>query len=354
MTYRVLDAATAEGAAAWMELWRGWPDREVMAHVEYVRLFARPCDRVVCAVGESDGRVVFFPLLLRPLAAEPWARPGEDHWDAATPYGYGGPFTWGGGAQRDEAFWAAHAAWCAEERVVSTFARLSVVPGQLASVPPVVTTPLQNVICSLEGGPAAAWARYRHSARNNVRHARKAGVSVEVDETGARLDAFLAIYRRTMSRRGAAAWYFLPRELFERIQARLAGQYAFFHARLGDEIVSSELVLCSKENVYAFLGGTLEEGFHARPNDLLRHEVVEWAAARGMLRYVLGGGHGEDDGVFRHKRAFAPHGVVPFRVACLVHDERACAELVGQRASNARRAGREWSPAEGYCPRYRG
>ncbi len=325
-----------------------------MAHPEYARLFARACDRVVCFVGRGEGWNVMLPLILRPLGAEPWAGPGEERWDAASPYGYGGPFTWGEGARGDATFWARYAAWCRQERVISTMLRLSVVPGQLAAVPPVVTPRQQNVVCALDGGPDAVWARYRPNARNNVRHARRAGVTVEVDETGAGLDAFLDVYRHTMRRRAAEGWYFLPRAFFEQLVARLSGQFAFFLARLGGEVVSSELVLCSAENAYAFLGGTRAEHFPARPNDLLRHEVAAWAAARGKLRYVLGGGYRGGDGVYRHKLAFAPHGVVPFRVACLVHDARACEEQVRARLAFAEATGQTWAPREGYCPPYRG
>lgn len=352
--FRVLDAARPGDAAVWEALWRGWPGREVMAHPEYLRLFARGCDRVVCFVGQGEGWTVLLPLLLRPLRAEPWARPGEERWDAASPYGYGGPFTWGEGARADATFWARYAAWCRQERVISTMLRLSVVPGQLAPVPPVVTVRQQNVVCALEGGAEAVWARYRPSARNNVRHARRAGVRVEVDETGAGLDAFLDVYLDTMRRRAAEPWYYLPRAFFEQLVARLPGQFAFFQARLGGEVVSCELVLRSSENVYAFLGGTRAEHFAARPNDLLRHEVAAWAAGQGKLRYVLGGGYRGGDGVYRHKLAFAPRGVVPFRVACLVHDAQACEEQVRARQALAAAAGQSWAPRQGYCPPYRG
>lgn len=77
MNFRVLDSSSTEDAAAWFELWRAWPDREVMGHPEYARLFARPGDRTVCAVGEDPGGTILFPLVLRPLAAESWASPGE-------------------------------------------------------------------------------------------------------------------------------------------------------------------------------------------------------------------------------------------------------------------------------------
>jgi len=86
-----------------------------------------------------------------------------------------------------------------------------------------------------------------------------------------------------------------------------------------------------------------------RPNDLLRHRTVTWAAAHGLTAYVLGGGYEPNDGVYRHKRNFAPQGLLPFRVACLVHDAAATRELAARRAATER----GWSPRPGYFPPYR-
>ena len=38
------------------------------------------------------------------------------------------------------------------------------------------------------------------------------------------------------------------------------------------------------------LSGTLAEAYPLRPNDLLRHRTVAWAAEQGLSAYVLGGG----------------------------------------------------------------
>jgi hypothetical protein len=348
----VLDADTAEGLAAWSRLWRAWPGREVFAHPGYGRLFARPGDRLVCAVGELDGATILFPLVLRPLAAEPWSRPGESRWDAITPYGYGGPFAWGPGPRDEAAFWRAYEGWCGARRIVSTFARLSLFPEQRAALPVTPEVRLPNVVRTLAGGLDAIWDDYAHGVRTNVRAAERAGVVVEVDRTGARLDAFLAVYEHTMRRRAAEPFYFFPRAFFEALVEGVGTQLAFIHAVAGGEVVSSELVLVSEERVYPFLGGTRADAFPLRPNDALRHRAIEWAISQGKSAYVLGGGLEAEDGIFRHKRAFAPRGVVPFEVACLVHDAAACRELVRDRA-RAASPQRPWSPRPRFFPPYR-
>jgi hypothetical protein len=350
--FGILDAGTAVGRAAWLKLWQAWPGREVMALPDYALLFARPCDRVVCVAGEEEGAGILFPLLLRPLAAEPWARPGEARWDAVTPYGYGGPFAWGSGRD-DASFWRSFSEWCREERVVSTFARLSLFPDQLASIPGPLEVRASNVVIPVHEGAEALWRGYESKVRKWVQHAERSGLRTEVDAGGRRLDAFLRVYNHTMERNEAASWYFFPRSFFQALVDRLDGHYAFFHTLSGEEVVSSDLVLCSVDRIYYFLGGTLAEAFPLGPNYLLKHRIACWAIDEGKSFCVLGGGYTEGDGLFRYKRAFARRSLLPFRVACLEHDPRAFRELVADRFAFAQRQGHSWSPRPGFFPPYR-
>ena len=157
-----------------------------------------------------------------------------------------------------------------------------------------------------------------------------------------------------MGRRCAEAWYRFPLTFFERLAARLAGHFAFVHARVNGQVVSSELALVSSENVYAFLGGTLQDAFRLFPNEAIRHATAAWAASEGKRCYVLGGGYAAGDGIYRHKRLFAPGGEVPFRVGALMHDEDAYYRLARHRAASARVVGADWVPRAGYFPAYRG
>jgi hypothetical protein len=354
MRYRILDAERPADLARWRSVWEAWPRREVMAHPEYARLFARPGDRAVCAVGEDSGATILFPLLLRPLATEPWAAPGEPRWDASSPYGYGGPFTWGRGPRDDDAFWDAHEAFCREARVVSTFVRLSLFPDELAPIRGRVEERGPCVVRDLRPNLEAVWLDYDHCVRTNVRSAQRSGLRIQVDVTGASLPAFLDLYRETMERRGAADFYFFPREFFEAIFERLPGQFAFVNVFAEQDLLSSELLLVSATRLYAFIGGTRADAFKLRPNDLVRHAQVAFGVESGKEQLVLGGGYVPKDGIFRHKLHLAPRGEVPFRVATLVHDEPAYHELVRDRAAHAGAAGEPWAPREDFFPLYRG
>src|SRR5580765_5770389 len=108
LNLRILDADRLEDRADWLELWDEWPEREIMAHPDYARLFARPQDRVLAVTALCAGGAVLYPIILRPLAKEPW---GLDGFDSTTPYGYGGPFAWGVTAAEGECFWTCFEEW---------------------------------------------------------------------------------------------------------------------------------------------------------------------------------------------------------------------------------------------------
>jgi hypothetical protein len=294
----------------WLSAWEAWPEREVHAHPEYVRLFEDDGTRALCAV--ADG--VLYPFLLR-----------SDPVDVVTPYGYGGAFRT---SDADAgAFWGAFDAWAAEQGAVSELVRFSLFAERLLPYPGEREPRLVNVVRDLEPAAEELWMDYEHKVRKNVGKARRSGLRVEVDETGARLDDFVRLYEHTLDRRGASARYRFPRAFFERIRDRLAGQFVHAHVLDGERVVSSELALLSATSAYSFLGGTDAAAFELRPNDLLKVELMLWAREAGKRRFVLGGGQQPDDGIFRYKRSFAPHGLVPFEVGMRIFDADRYAEL---------------------------
>ena len=293
----------------WLARWEAWPEREVHAHPEYVRLYESE-GRPLCAV--ADG--VLYPFLLR-----------DDPADVVTPYGYGGAFRTG--EAEANPFWRAFDAWAAEQGVLSELVRLSLFPERLLPYPGTSEQRLVNVVRDLESTGEELWMDYEHKVRKNVKKARRSGLVVEIDEGGDRLDDFVRLYEHTLDRRGAAERYRFARPFFERIRERLAGHFLLAHVLEDGQVVSSELVLLSATTAYSFLGGTDEGAFELRPNDLLKVELFRWAKDAGKRRFVLGGGQREDDGIFRYKRSFAPRGLVPFEVGMRVFDPERYAEL---------------------------
>ncbi len=351
-TFFLLDAAVPEQRARWLDLWHTWPHRDVVAHVAYTQLLARPEDRVVCACQRSVDGGILYPLIVRPLRIEPWGVEERAACDLVSPYGYGGPFGWG--AYNVEAFWVGFDQWARTIRAVSLFARFSLFKDQL--IPFYGDTVVKGpcVIVPLNQDPDAMLAGYAKTVRENIRQAERAGVTFEVDLECRRLDEFFAVYYSAMSRLGARPMYYIQKSIIEALIAQLPDHVALFHAIHDQQVVSTELLLISEHYLYPFLAGTTDAGLQLRANPLLRHGVHLWGKALGKQQIVLGGGYSGEDNLLRYKERFAPNGRVSFCVGTQILDDRAYRTLIDKRAAWEREQGNQWTPADGFFPAYRG
>lgn len=348
-----LDAAQAADRKKWLDLWTSWPQRDVMAHPEYARLFARPHDRVFAATLRTAAGGILYPVVVRPLAAEPWAPKDAASCDLTTPYGYGGPFAWSVTPADAKAFWTAFDEWAASLNVATSFARLSLFSGQLLPFNGQTVVSGPNVVRRVDLPTEQLWSDYRSDARRNIDIARRHGVQVEFESEGRRLDEFLAIYTSTMDRRGATRGYYFPKSFFETILGNLAGHVTFAHAVMRGRVVSSEIILLSGGHAYSYLGGTLAEAFPMSPTYLVKHESFLWCRDRGIRAMVLGGGYKPNDGILRFKQQFGRSAEVPFMLGQRSYDAEESRRLVERRRQWERDQGREWTPAAHFFPEYR-
>jgi len=347
----ILDEAIPQERARWLRYWNSWPTHEVFAHPDYVSLFMGPDDRAMSAVLDTPRGQVIFPFVLRSLKFLDWFTGGENVYDLIGPYGYGGAYAIGN--PDPNLFWTKFGEWAGQNNIVSVFTRLSVFPDQLIPFNGEVEIKSQNIVRELSLEPDAMWMNYEHKVRKNVKRAQQNGLNVEVDPAGEKLVEFMTIYYATMERNNAADYYYFDEEFFRRIIDRLAGQFVFFHVWHEDRIISSELVLLSTDYIYSFLGGTLREAYSLRPNDLLKHTIIEWGRGQGKRAFVLGGGYEEDDGIFRYKKSFAPDGIVPFKVGRWIVNSELYVGLIEQRRRWEFVHGRAWHPSSGFFPAYR-
>ncbi|MCI4065260.1 GNAT family N-acetyltransferase [Micromonospora sp. R77] len=355
MKLEIWNARNPTDARRWRAVHAAWPARQVAAHPEYVALFATARDEPLAAYAETAEGFVLYPFLLRPVDAPHLPTDGGPVHDIASPYGSssGGAFQHRVDEVAAKEFWHLFDDFCRARRVVSEFVRLHLFPAELLPYPGEVRPRLPNVVRDLRPPLEEIWRDVEHKVRKNVNKARRSGVTVEVDETGARLDEFLAVYLDTMRRRRAASDYLFSEGFFRTLVDRLGGQIAFFHARHEGRVVSTELVLRSARELYSFLGGTAADAFDLRPNDLLKFEICRWGREQGTDRFVLGGGYAPDDGIFRYKRSFAPHATLPYCTGQRVFDAPTYRLLTTAHEAEARRRDPGWQPDPGYFPAYR-
>lgn len=328
-TFEVLDRREPAQLAAWSRAWEASDEADPFAHPTHVDLFSADGDVACCAVLAWQGGSILLPFVLRSID-------GTHHRDVTSAYGYGGPFASGDvSAGRWAELWAGFGAWCDQHDVVSEFFRFSTSPDPSGlAYPGELHHRSTTIVRALDLGPDDLWMDFEHKVRKSVNKARRSGVVVTVDTDGDHLDEFLEIYENTMARRGAHERYLFGRRFFERIRDEMRGSYAFFHAAADGVVISTELVLVGRRNLYSYLGGSDASAFALRPNDLLKHSVMTWGAEQGATAFVLGGGATPGDGIERYKLSFAPGGARPFSTGQRVVDPVAYAALAGDVAGD--------------------
>lgn len=348
-----LRCLTSNDWPAWERLWGECPEREPFAHPVFLKALAGGDGEPTCFVLESELGLMHYPCLLRDLSEQPWGQSGYDL--LGPPQVWGGPFVTRATDRSAlvQAFFAEYAAWASRVGGVSEYLSFSPITSDHEGYPGSVEERMPIVIRDLDLDEADLLKNYEHKVRKNVKRALASGLRVEVDTDGTHLKEFLDIYYGTMDRRGAPSRFYFEPTVFEDITHKIPEGCVFFHVWDGDTIVSTECVLTGPRTMYSFLGGTREQAFDKRPNDLLKHTAILWGRSTGRRHFVLGGGNVPDDGIFRYKKAFAPKGVVSLRIGRWSMDPVAIAALTARRRAWEAEQGRDWAPRAGFFPMYR-
>ena len=284
-----------------------------------------------------------------------WVIDGQTYYDIVTPYGYGGPKTENVKDIKKlmEAYKVAFAEYCKQKNIICEFIRFHLFDnvdvrenyyGETLHL-------LDNVVVDTTGDfDQKIWMSYEHKVRKNVKKALKNDLKIVIENNLDHLDGFLDIYNDTMDRNNAEEYYYFGRKYFEDIARLLPDNFMYFHVFKDGKIASTELVLCSEDYAYSFLGGTFTEYYEFRPNDFLKNVIIKWCNQTGRKKFILGGGYHKDDGIYKYKRCFTPDPDVPFFVGRYIFNEDIYNKAVAARIANDP----EFNQETGYFPKYRG
>jgi serine/alanine adding enzyme len=331
----------------WDELVEASPYADVYYRPGYCQAYeAAGHGRVVAVVTER----AVFPLLLRPLPF------GEDGFDAATPYGYGGVLPRRGTSVtgtvpatevrqlRD---------WCVTSGVVSCLLRLHPLLGgseQLAADDgagveirehgPTTAVDLRGI--DPDTRRLAGMSKGRKADLTIAR--RELDVVWGADEEA--LESFRRIYDETMGRLGARGFYLFPPEYYRALAEGLGDRLAVALAHRGNELLGGAIFLADRRFAHYHLSGTTETGRELKAGTLLVHAGVEWARERGCELLHLGGGTSGADSLFAFKKSFGGE-TYTYAYATLVADPERYDALV------ARRDEEDEPSRPGFFPAYR-
>ena len=309
----------------------------------YLALSADHEGGVARALLVDDGlRGMLLPLVIRPI-------PGGGL-DAASPYGYPGPLTWGDGDPDfvREAL-VAGIEHLRSEGIVSLFVRLHPL---LDEMPPVgvgrLVTHGETVSIDLSQSLEQIWGQTRNNHRRDIGKSERFGYVARADEAWEHFDTFVRLYRDTMERLSAEDRYLFDERYFRELRKALGPSGWLWVVTKGDTVAAAVLFVETSGIVQYHLAGTDAEHASARPSKLLIRTVTGWAKERGDLRLHLGGGvGGADDSLMHFKTGFSDERHA-FRTLRIVVDNASYARLVAARDP-------ELDPADldGFFPLYR-
>jgi Acetyltransferase (GNAT) domain len=329
----------------WDELVDASPAADVYYRRGYCRAYeAAGHGRAVAVVTAG----ALFPLLLRPLPF------GEEGFDAATPYGYGGLLPLG----RDTSGMGSDPTpnlrqlrdWCATAGVVSCLLRLHPLlggPAQLSTVDsPDVEIRVHGPTTSID------LARLANGRLEGMSKGRKADLTIARRELEPSWDAedalerFRSIYDGTMRRVGAGDFYLFPPEYYATLADGLGDRLGVALALLDGEPVGGALFLAGRRFAHYHLSGTTDAGRELKAGTLLVHAGAGWARGRGCECLHLGGGTSGADSLFAFKKSFGGE-THTYAFATLVADGGRYGALA------ARRAEEPDPPRPDFFPAYR-
>lgn len=267
--------------------------------------------------GNIDGKIKYFvyfeneePSILMCFYLRPINLNGKStkYKDSISPYGYSGPlFQPDIDEEKLKCFWKMVDTWYQENNVVSEFIRFSLNGNHIgySGKPFATLNNVKGVLLPHED----QWANFRPKVRNNYRKAQKEGLEFKMyygDIPSKIVSEFYDIYIQTMQRNNAVDYYYFPKSYFSEYQENNPKNAAIAMVLLNGKPISTEFILLSESTVFSYLGGTLSEYFHTRPNDFLKINVMDWGRENGRTYYVLGGGRKNDDQLYKYKKNFFP------------------------------------------------
>lgn len=276
---------------------------------------------------------------------------GEQYYDIASPYGYGGPYieecTEGRKEQLLSEYKAAFGQFCKENRIVSEFVRFHPIADNGKDFSQIYGAECirRTVGTSLEGADPVA-EEFSKSARKYVRRAIKDGVEWRVTQGPDDVSAFADIYYSTMDRDNARDFYYFPRQYFEKCLELFGNQILFVEAVFQGKTIAAGFYLLSGDTIHAHLSGTLKEYLYMSPAYIIKYATVLWGKEHGYKRVHYGGGTSNslEDPLFVFKSKFTKDTFFDFYIGRVVWNQPVYDKLVEMTGKND----------SAFFPKYRG
>ena len=237
---------------------------------------------------------------------------GEQYYDIATPYGYGGPVLNCAVESEKEnllkEYEAAFSNYCDEHHIVSEFVRFHPLYNNALDFKEIYGSCAirKTVGTNLEGYEDPIQSEFGKSCRKKIRKLLNDGLTYRVIRGPESIEPFREIYYSTMKRDNAEAYYYFDKTYFDTMVSLLREELLYTEVLYEDQVIAANLCFVSDGNLYIHLSGTRSEYLHLSPAYILRYAVALWGKENGCRVVFHGGGtsNDEQDSLFLFKKQF--------------------------------------------------
>lgn len=276
-------------------------------------------------VAEYQGKKFFLPIIIRDI--------DKEHWDAVSPYGYGGPVM-----DSDLTYYQVDIILLAikeflyNKGCVSLFTRLNpIINKDWISIIGNSVAHGFTLISDLSKSADEHWQETQNQHRRGIKKALNKGIVAEIETLNEQgIQTFLEIYRETMEKVEADDYYFFKDSFFYNLSANLQERLLLVTAYENDKAIAASIYTVCKESgiIQFYLGGTLNDYRKLQPSKLITHVAREWGRENGHKVLHFGGGvNCKADSLYEYKKGFSSQELV-FKTWRLIIDVEKYNQLV--------------------------
>ncbi|MDA3779546.1 MAG: GNAT family N-acetyltransferase [Bacteroidales bacterium] len=209
-------------------------------------------------------------------------------YDLETPYGYGGFLSNTNNKEfLNEAFHN-YKIKCNKENIVAEFIRIhpfNNTPHHISSKFNFYTPDRKVVVVELTLDKDKRWETYNSKTRNILRKCEKNGLTVSISDNQ---DWFKRIYKQTMIRNNAGAFYFFNDSYFDKLFKM--DNVLLFEAKLNSEVIAMSFMIFGNDISHYHLSANTNLGMKYNANYYLLEKMFQYARQLGIKFFLLGGG----------------------------------------------------------------
>lgn len=280
--------------------------KDIYFYEAYCRLYNSESRKARAFVYEKGSSIYILPFMQGQI-------PNTNRlYDFETPYGYGGPITNDVDPQFLHQAGQALIADCQKEGIIAGFIRFHPILGNAQFdtgifdvIPDRLTVAIDLAIPEVQ-----IWEEQLHSKnRNTIRKAKNNGLQFCQDDSFEHLGQFIKLYKQTMSRIGADAFYDFSEHYFNSLAVNLAGKAFLGEVFAGEDLVAAAIFMHDGPWGHYHLAGSKYEWAKLGANNLLVYEAALALKRRGAEKLHLGGGSDSspDNSLFGFKKKFSPY-----------------------------------------------